>query len=113
MLVTDPAKRYTVELIKRHRWMQAEVPPSQRQKAAAAAAATAAATTDSPVKSGKKSDVPINEGLMKVMSDLGIDTNITREVIYVSSSRSRPLSNDAFFCTRPLPFCRWEHIRTT
>ena len=31
--------------------------------------------------SGRKCDVPINEGLLKVMGDLGIDINMTKEVI--------------------------------
>ena len=33
-----------------------------------------------PPKSGRKSEAAINEGILKVMADLKIDTNITREV---------------------------------
>ena len=32
------------------------------------------------MKSGRKSEAAINEGILKVMADLKIDTNITREV---------------------------------
>ena len=90
MLVCDPDRRYTVAQIKRHRWMQVEVPPTSSSSASASASATAkeaavatnaAAENDGAVKSGRKCDVPINEGLMRVMGDLGIDTNMTREVL--------------------------------
>ena len=85
MLVCDPDRRYTVAQIKRHRWVQVEVPPTAAA-AGSTTAATAASTTGTlgDVKSGRKCDVPINERLMKVMGDLGIDTNMTREVIKVS-----------------------------
>lgn len=93
MLVRDPERRYTVSQILRHRWMQAEVPPETPEdcpsrtmndprahatKEAEAEARLAGAPEQ--VRSGRKCDVPINEGLLKVMADLGIDTNMTREV---------------------------------
>ena len=34
----------------------------------------------STLKSGRKSEAAINEGILKVMADLKIDTSITREV---------------------------------
>ena len=88
MLVRDPEKRYTIAMIKRHRWMQAEVPPetpegcpsrSMNHPEATNYEKEAAANVDkenedqglsgNSVRSGKKCDVPINEGLMRVMAD--------------------------------------------
>ena len=82
ILVCDPDRRYTVSQIKRHRWMQVEVPPPAASSSSTASTTSSLSGSDtaSAVKSGRKCDVPINEGLMKVMGDLGIDTNMTREV---------------------------------
>jgi hypothetical protein len=41
---------------------------------------TAAPEVEPTPKSGRKCDSPIIEGILKIMADLGIDTNITREV---------------------------------
>ena len=38
------------------------------------------AATSAPPKSGRKSEAAMNEGILKVMADLKIDTSITREV---------------------------------
>ena len=71
MLVRDPERRFTIASVKRHRWMQAEVPKEEQQR-----------QQQQEEKSGRKCDVPINEGLLKVMGDLGIDINMTREVTF-------------------------------
>ncbi|XP_069939205.1 serine/threonine-protein kinase SIK1 isoform X2 [Cherax quadricarinatus] len=64
MLVLDPTRRYTVEHIKRHRWMQAEEPPRL--------------SFDSPTIRAEKTTDP-NEQVLRVMQELGIDINRTRE----------------------------------
>lgn len=61
MLVLDPSKRYSVENIKRHRWMVEEAPrllPST------------SSSTDEP-----------NEQILRLMQSLGIDAIKTREVL--------------------------------
>lgn len=65
MLVLDPTRRYTVEQIKRHRWMQAEEPPRL--------------SFDSPAVRAEKTSDP-NEQVLRVMQELGIDIARTREV---------------------------------
>jgi len=65
MLVVDPGKRYTIENIKRHRWMQAEIPRV-------------------PVlyhPSGGIHSEP-NEQILRLMQSLGIDAVKTQEVRY-------------------------------
>ncbi|XP_042209356.1 serine/threonine-protein kinase SIK1-like isoform X1 [Homarus americanus] len=64
MLVLDPTRRYSVEQIKRHRWMQAEEPPRL--------------SFDSPTIRAEKTTDP-NEQVLRVMQELGIDINRTRE----------------------------------
>lgn len=61
MLVLDPSKRYSVDNIKRHRWMVEEAPrllPST------------SSSTDEP-----------NEQILRLMQSLGIDAIKTREVL--------------------------------
>ncbi|XP_049795026.1 serine/threonine-protein kinase MARK2-like [Schistocerca nitens] len=60
MLVLDPCRRYTVEQIKRHRWMSAEAPRLL------------------PSGAGGTSSEP-NEQILRLMQSLGIDGNKTRE----------------------------------
>ncbi|KAK7083657.1 hypothetical protein SK128_013322, partial [Halocaridina rubra] len=64
MLVLDPAKRYTVEQIKRHRWMQAEEPPR--------------VAFDPPTVRAERTTDP-NDQVLRVMQELGIDVTRTRE----------------------------------
>ncbi len=90
MLVRDPERRCTVSAIKRHRWMQVDVPAEEHAEAAAAAVAEAvAADAGQRPHQQRRSQAPINEGLLMVMADLGIDTNVTKEV--TSSTRSKSL----------------------
>ncbi|XP_067011544.1 serine/threonine-protein kinase SIK2 isoform X2 [Anabrus simplex] len=68
MLVLDPGKRYSVEQIKRHRWMMAEAPrllPS-----------TGDATSNKPEP---------NEQILRLMQSLGIDAVKTRESLRCGS----------------------------
>ncbi|KAK3890032.1 hypothetical protein Pcinc_005996 [Petrolisthes cinctipes] len=64
MLVLDPTRRYTIEQIKRHRWMQAEELPS--------------VALDPPTVRAERSTDP-NEQVLRVMQELGIDVARTRE----------------------------------
>lgn len=67
MLVLDPQRRYTIEQIKRHRWMQTEVPePIEVENT-----------------SGGTSSVEPNEQILKLMTTLGIDAQKTRESLKV------------------------------
>lgn len=61
MLVLEPSKRYCVTQIKRHRWMQVDIPPS--------IPATTAGSNTQP-----------NEQILRLMQSLGIDGSKTREV---------------------------------
>lgn len=82
MLVRDPEKRYTVSQIKRHRWMHKKGHEDEARSPVSNTDSMMASPeeTEVKVKTGRKCDEPINEGLIKVMGDLGIDTNVTREV---------------------------------
>lgn len=61
MLVLEPSKRYCVAQIKRHRWMQVDIPPSIPASAAGA-------------------NTQANEQILRLMQSLGIDSSKTREV---------------------------------
>uniref|UniRef100_A0A1Y1NJJ3 non-specific serine/threonine protein kinase n=1 Tax=Photinus pyralis TaxID=7054 RepID=A0A1Y1NJJ3_PHOPY len=66
MLVLDPSKRYGISQIKRHRWMQADIP----------------STLPSSVPS---STTQPNEQILRLMQSLGIDGVKTRESIRIGS----------------------------
>ncbi|KAF2900538.1 hypothetical protein ILUMI_05649 [Ignelater luminosus] len=66
MLVLDPTKRYGVAQIKRHRWMQVEVPTA-------------------PPSSVPSSTSQPNEQILRLMQSLGIDSSKTRESIRMGS----------------------------
>ncbi|XP_022918996.2 serine/threonine-protein kinase SIK2 isoform X1 [Onthophagus taurus] len=66
MLVLEPSKRYCVAQIKRHRWMQVEVPPSLPPSV--------------PVTNAQPS-----EQILRLMQSLGIDSSKTRESIRLGS----------------------------
>lgn len=68
MLVLEPSKRYCVAQIKRHRWMQMEVPQ----------------TLPSSVPT---STTQPNEQILRLMQSLGIDSSKTREVLTLLSFR--------------------------
>ena len=73
MLVLDPAKRYSVEQIKNHKWMHMEggAPPMP----------TNTTTTSSTNVSGITSqEVEYNEQALRLMQSLGIDQQRTMEV---------------------------------
>lgn len=61
MLVVEPAKRYSIENIKRHRWMQAEVPK----------------LPDTPPPGTMQEP---NDQILRLMQSLGIDSVKTKEV---------------------------------
>ncbi|XP_037050148.1 serine/threonine-protein kinase SIK2 isoform X2 [Bradysia coprophila] len=69
MLVLDPLRRYTIEKIKRHRWMTIEVmDPIPMENA-----------------SGGTSTVEPNEQILRLMATLGIDAQKTRESLKLNS----------------------------
>lgn len=68
MLVLDPLRRYTIEQIKRHRWMTIEVMEPIEVESS----------------SGGTSSVEPNEQILKLMTTLGIDAQKTRESLKVS-----------------------------
>lgn len=73
MLVLDPSRRVTVEQIKRHRWMMAEV-------------------TETPLINncvlnngvGGTASFEPNDQILRIMQNLGIDAQRTRESLKVS-----------------------------
>lgn len=65
MLVLEPNKRFSIAQIKRHRWMQAEVPQSL------------------PVCTSTSGQTTPNEQILRLMQSLGIDISKTREVILI------------------------------
>lgn len=67
MLVLDPLRRYTIEKIKKHRWMTIEVPePIEVENLA-----------------GGTASVEPNEQIVKIMTSLGIDAQKTKESLKV------------------------------
>ncbi|XP_025829430.1 serine/threonine-protein kinase SIK2-like [Agrilus planipennis] len=66
MLVLDPTKRYSVSQIKRHRWMQADIPLS----------------LPSTMPSSK---IQPNEQILRLMQSLGIDSIKTRDSVRCGS----------------------------
>lgn len=86
MLVKDPTKRYTIEQVKRHRWMQADGPPRLLPAPGGYPAVAAAAVGAGPPKHtyldpGLVPDPPTepNEQVLRLMASLGIDSSRTRE----------------------------------
>lgn len=88
MLVLDPSRRYTIDQIKRHRWMLIEImdPVSMlcdtKTVGGNAAVGTAA--------------VEPNEQILRLMAGLGIDAQKTRDSLKVCSRCPLPHS---FSCT--------------
>jgi len=75
MLVRDPERRFSVANIKRHRWMQAEVPAEE-----ANAGLSAEMKPQERARLGRRCERPVDENVLKIMAELGIDTSVTREV---------------------------------
>lgn len=69
MLVLDPLRRYTIEQIKRHRWMTIE---------------TMEIIDVENTSGGGTASVEPNEQILKLMTTLGIDAQKTRESLKVS-----------------------------
>lgn len=71
MLVLDPTRRYSIEKIKRHRWMLAEVVEMPITQPISSACGTSAYEP--------------NEQILRLMSNLGIDAQKTRESLKLNS----------------------------
>lgn len=67
MLVLDPSKRYTIEQIKLHRWMQQEGEPQKL-------------SPTSPLIGYNAKMGEFNEQILRLMQSLGIDQQKTMEV---------------------------------
>ena len=67
MLVRDPAKRYTIKMVRKHMWMQADVKAAQSAK--------------NYTKPTMKGPTVINEQILRVMQSLGIDPVRTAESV--------------------------------
>jgi serine/threonine protein kinase len=110
MLVLQPSKRVTIEQIKRHRWMMVEV-------------------MDIPVINTFSNNVggtaayEPNDQILRIMQNLGIDAQRTRESLKVSLATEFPrgaLTNfstsprrqTATIITLPFTFCSWSVLRT-
>jgi len=80
MLVKDPARRFTIDQVKRHRWMQADGPP--RLLPAPGYPAVPPSQTKQYLDPGLVPDPPSepNEQVLRLMASLGIDSSRTREV---------------------------------
>lgn len=65
MLVLEPNKRFSIQQIKKHRWMQMGVPPTLPP--------TISVSNTQP-----------NEQILRLMQSLGIDSSKTREVSSIS-----------------------------
>lgn len=72
MLVLEPIKRYTIEQIKKHRWMSAEPYVVPTMAADPARSPAHAATQHEP-----------NEQVLRLMHSLGIDPVKTKEVTFI------------------------------
>lgn len=82
MLVRDPTKRYTIEQVKRHRWMQLDGPP--RLLPAPGHPPSANLSHKQYLDPSLIPDVPTepNEQILRLMASLGIDSSRTREVMH-------------------------------
>lgn len=68
MLILEPKKRYKVEHVKQHKWMQMEISPSFQHSCAA---------NDDNREEAKRGE--LNEQILRLMQSLGIDAAKTRE----------------------------------
>ena len=68
MLVRDPAKRYTLKMVRKHVWMQSDIKAAQAAKIYTRPSAA-------------KGPIVINEQILRVMQSLGIDPMRTAESV--------------------------------
>lgn len=69
MLVLDPTRRYTIEQIKRHRWMTVEDSPVIKNP---------------PLSSGGTACFEPNDTILRIMQTIGIDSQRTRKSLKVT-----------------------------
>ena len=78
MLKRDPARRFTIDQVKQHAWMQADRPP---RLLPAPGQPTQAASHKQYLDPGLAPDVlEPNEQILRLMASLGIDSSRTKEV---------------------------------
>lgn len=76
MLVLDPSRRVTVEQIKRHRWMMVEVIDTPLINNCALSNGVGGTAAFEP-----------NDQILRIMQNLGIDAQRTRESLKVTTMR--------------------------
>lgn len=76
MLVLDPSRRVTIEQIKRHRWMMAEVMEIEIPVV---------------INTSPPSVYEPNDQILRIMQNLGIDAQRTRESLKVSKREKKEL----------------------
>ena len=103
MLVRDLERRMKVPSILKHRWLNNEHTADILAKSSAELGDLSSSLGDSSSNlgdlssRGRKCEEQINEGLLKIMGDLGIDTSVTREVsLYMLQCPSEKLTESAF-----------------
>lgn len=79
MLVLDPSRRVTIEQIKRHRWMMVEVLETPLIN-----------TTINNGVGGTAAYEP-NDQILRIMQNLGIDAQRTKESLKVNKTKSKKL----------------------
>ena len=87
MLVRDPAKRYTLGMVRKHPWIRVEVPQNvldeeeaSRKEKESCSGATMCQKACSNEKLLSKGQQSLNEQVLRVMQSLGIDPARTSEV---------------------------------
>lgn len=91
MLVRDPEKRYTVEQIKKHRWLLADGPLKPINSLPAFHTNTADITNGS-----SNPDECYNEQVLRLMDQIGIERQKTIEVIAFQCPRVEYYSSPLF-----------------
>jgi len=86
MLVRDPTRRYSIDQVKRHRWMQADGPPRLLPAPGHPPPTTPNPSHKQYLDPSLIPDPPseANEQILRLMASLGIDSSRTREVFNTS-----------------------------
>ncbi len=83
MLVRDTSKRFTLQMVQKHHWMQAELPQPSSSAVSLAAILSKKLGDIQEISDNRKQNLKskkLNEQVLRVMQSLGIDPNRTSEV---------------------------------
>jgi hypothetical protein len=87
MLVRDPSKRFTLSMVQKHHWMQAELPQQSSSANSLAAILSKKHCSDiAEITSARKQNLKtkkLNDQVLRVMQSLGIDPTRTAEVRFI------------------------------